>query len=76
MSKFEIILIKEGGFETKTVAPKKWVDLKNAKLWWLSGINVKSKQNCNPYKDAWGNYLVIDVLFEGKLNIFLFFKHH
>ena len=30
--KFGSILIKEGAFETKTVAPMKWVDLKNAKL--------------------------------------------
>ena len=33
----------------------KWVDLENAKLWWPSSTNVKSKKKCNPDKDAWEN---------------------
>ena len=70
--KFGLILIKEGGYETKTVAPMKWVDLENAKLWWPSGTNVKSKKKCNPDKDTRENYPVIDVLLEGKLNIFFY----
>ena len=53
--KFGLILIKEGGFETKTVAPMKWVDLENAKLCWPSSTNVKSKKKCNPDKDTWEN---------------------
>ena len=59
---FGLILIKESGFETKTVAPMKWLDLENAKLWWSSGTNVKSKKKCNLDKDTWENYPVIDVL--------------
>ena len=50
--KFGLILIKESGFEIKTVAPMKWVDLENAKLWWPSGTNVKSKNRCNSDKDT------------------------
>ena len=65
-----LILIKEDGFETKTVAPMKWVDMENVKLWWPSGTNVESKKKCNPDKDTWKNYPVIDVLLEEKLNIF------
>lgn len=68
--KFWLIIIKEDGFETKTVAPIKWIDLENAKLWWPTGTNVKNKNKCNPDKDT-QNYPVIDVLLEGKLNIFI-----
>ena len=42
----------EGGFETKTVASMKWVDLENAKLWWPTGTIVKSTNKCNPVKDT------------------------
>ena len=52
------------------MAPIKWIDLENAKLWWPTGINVKNKNKCNPDKDT-QNYPVIDVLLEGKLNIFI-----
>ena len=69
--KFGLILIKEGGFETKTVASMKWVDLENAKLW-PSGSNVKIKKNFNPDKDTWESYPLLDVLLEGKLNIFFY----
>ena len=68
--KFGLILIKEVGFEPKTVAPMKLVDLENSKLQQPSDINVKSKKKCNPDKDTWEDYPVIDVLLEGKLNIF------
>lgn len=38
--------------DTKTVALMKWLDLENAKLWWSSGTNVKSKKMCDPDKDT------------------------
>ena len=37
---------------------------------WPSGTNVKSQKKCNPDKNTWENYPVIDVLLESKLNIF------
>ena len=37
---------------------------------WTSDTNVKSQKKCNPDKNTWENYPVIDVLLESKLNIF------
>ena len=60
-------------FWLENLAPMRWADLENAKLWWTSGsTNVKSKKECNPEKDAWENYPVINVLLYGKRNIFFF----